>query len=70
MVNDAPGKAPKRTVLHAYLQEIVARLNSPQVQLASVSHYPGTPGDGHPTRAEHEAMAKELEPQFRQALHW
>ena len=70
ILNDAPGKTPKRSVLHAYLQEIVARLNSPQVQLASVSHYPGTPGDGHPTRAEHEAMAKELEPQFRQALHW
>ncbi|MGO8837504.1 MAG: GDSL-type esterase/lipase family protein [Limisphaerales bacterium] len=70
MLEDAEGKAPKRTMLHAYLQEIVAKVNSPQVQLASVSHYAGIPGNGHPTRADHESIAKELEPQFRQALNW
>jgi len=70
MLDDAEGKTPKRTVLHAYLQEIVAKVNSPQVQLASVSHYAGIPGNGHPTRADHESIAKELEPQFRQALNW
>jgi hypothetical protein len=70
MLDDADGKAPKRTVLHAYLQEIVGQVNGPRVQLAAVSHYPGIPGNGHPTRADHEAIAKELEPQFRQALHW
>lgn len=70
MLADADGKPPKRTVLHAYLQEIAGLVNSPQVQLASVSHYNGIPGNGHPTRAEHEAIAKELEPQFRQALQW
>lgn len=70
MLNDAPGKTPKRTVLHTYLQEIAAKVNSPQVQLASVSHYEGIPGSGHPTSADHEGIAKELEPQFRQALAW
>ena len=70
MIEDAEGKTPKRTVLHAYLQEIVAKVNSPLVQLALVSHYAGVPGNGHPTRADHEAITKELEPQFRQALHW
>jgi len=70
MLEDAEGKTPKRTVLHAYLQEIVAKVNSPQVQLASVSHYAGVPGNGHPTRADHESIARELEPQFRQALNW
>lgn len=70
MIYDEPGKPPKRTVLHAYLQETAAKVNSPRVQLASVSHYAGIPGNGHPTRADHEAIAKELEPQFRQALGW
>ena len=70
MLDDAEGKTPKRTVLHAYLQEIAAKVNSPQVQLASVSHYAGIPGNGHPTRTDHESIAKELEPQFRQALNW
>jgi hypothetical protein len=70
MLYDEPAKVPKRTILHAYLQEIVTRLNSPQVLLAPVSHYQGTPGDGHPTRANHEAIAAELEPLFRQVLHW
>ena len=70
MLPDDTGKVPKRTVLHAYLLEIAAQVNCAQVQLASVSHYAGIPGNGHPTRADHEAMANELEPQFRQALKW
>jgi hypothetical protein len=70
MLNDAPDKTPKRTVLHAYLQEIAGKIDSSQVHLASVSHYAGIPGNGHPTRADHEAIAQELEPQFRQVLKW
>ena len=70
MVADAPGQAPKRTVLHAYLEEIAAILHQPQVQLATVSHYDGIPGNGHPTREDHAAIAAELDPQFRAALHW
>jgi len=70
MLQDAPGKTPKRAVLHAYLREIAGLVNSPQVQLASVRQYDGIPGNGHPTRADHEAIAQELEPQFRKALNW
>ena len=70
MLNDPPGGTPKRTVLHAYLMEIAAAIKEPEVQLAAVSHYAGIPGNGHPTRADHEAIAAELEPQFRAALHW
>ena len=70
MLADTNGKTPKQTVLHSYLLEIATKFNSPQVQLASVSRYDGIPGNGHPARADHEAIAKELEPQFREALHW
>jgi len=70
IVQDEPSKGPRRTVLHAYLESIVSRVNSPQVQLAPLGHYPGVPGNGHPTGAEHEAMADELEPLLRRALGW
>ena len=70
MLADLSGQTPKRSVLHAYLEEIVTTVNQPQVQLASVSHYVGIPGNGHPTKADHEAIASELEPQFRAALKW
>ena len=70
ILNDPPGQVPKHTILHTYLQEIVNLMNTPQVQIATVSHYPGVPNNGHPTRAEHELIAQELAPQFRQALNW
>ncbi|HTL68745.1 MAG TPA: GDSL-type esterase/lipase family protein [Lacunisphaera sp.] len=69
IVNDEPGK-PRRTVLHAYLEEIVARVNDPRVRLAPLPHYPGVPGNGHPSAAEHVAMAMELAPLFKAALGW
>ena len=70
IVNDEPVKGPRRTVLHAYLGQIIARVASDKVRLAPLAHYPGVPGNGHPTGREHEAMVAELEPVFRQALGW
>jgi hypothetical protein len=70
IVDDNATKGPRRTVLHAYLEQIVARVRSPLVILAPVSHYPGVPGNGHPTGAEHEAMAAELAPVLQRALGW
>lgn len=69
IVNDEPGQ-PRRTVLHAYLEEIVARVHDPRVRLAPLPHYPGVPHNGHPTAAEHVAMAAELAPLFKAALGW
>lgn len=66
--NDAKG--PRRTVLHAYLEEIVRRVRSDRVVLASLKHYPGVPNNGHPTGPEHEEIASELEPVFRRLLGW
>lgn len=60
----------KRAVLHSYLEEVVALLQDAHVQLASVRHRPGVPGNGHPTGAEHQAMAEELEPVLRSAMGW
>ena len=70
IVNDEPGRGPRRAVLHSYLEQIVVRLGSPKVILAPLPRYPGVPNNGHPTGAEHEAMAGELEPLLRRVLGW
>lgn len=70
ILNDSPGKLPKRSVLRGYLHEVIERFNTADVQFAPVSHYDGVPGNGHPSRADHEAIANELEPVIRQALNW
>lgn len=70
IVNDEPGRGPRRAVLHSYLEQIVARLGNPKVILAPLPRYPGVPNNGHPSGAEHEAMAGELEPLLRRVLGW
>jgi lysophospholipase L1-like esterase len=69
ILNDDPGEAPKLTVCRAYLDEIVRKLGSPLVTHVNIRHYKGSPGNGHPTAAEHTLIADELEPVFRKALH-
>ena len=70
MVGDDSNRGPRRTALHAYLEQIVARARSVKVILAPLPHYPGVPGNTHPTGREHEAIAAELEPLIRGALGW
>jgi len=66
MVTD--GDLPKRTVLGAYIGDVVRRLNSKSVVHAPVKHYPGRPVNAHPIAEEHIAIATGLEPLFRQAI--
>lgn len=70
IVADDAIKGPRRTVLHGYLEQIVQRLDDAKVQLLPLRHYPGVPDNGHPTGAEHKAMANEIEPAIRAALSW
>ena len=62
------GDIPKRTVLNAFITDIVKRLNNPRIARAPIRHYPGRPGNGHPIAEDHAGIADELEPLFRQAL--
>jgi len=70
IVVDDPVEGLRRTALHAYLDQIVRHVGDPKVMLAPLQHYPGVPANGHPTGREHEAIAAELEPVFRQAFGW
>lgn len=70
ILTDTPLEGPKRTALHAYLAQVLERVADPRVIMAPLSHYPGVPGNGHPTGAEHVRMAAELEPLLRSRLGW
>ncbi len=70
MLDDDATRGPRRTVLRFYLDQIVARIASPQVVVAPLQHRPGVPGNTHPTGAEHAAMADELAPLLQKALGW
>lgn len=65
---DAEDGPPRHTVLKAYLNEVVRRLNSPSVSVVDVGNYHGVPGDGHPDGSAHETVAHILEPRLRAAL--
>ncbi len=70
ILNDGPGEGPKRSACGAYLDEVVKKVDSPNVRHAPVKHYNGAPDNAHPTGADHTGIAHELEPLFRAALKW
>ncbi len=58
----------KGDTLKAYVREVAQSFETPDVQYLEVSKYYGEPWDSHPTAAEHEKIADELEPHFAAAL--
>ncbi len=67
IVTDQAGVA-RRSVLRAYLDAVVGQAGDERTVRATLRHYSGVPGNGHPMGADHVAMADELEPVFRRAL--
>ncbi|MES2825241.1 MAG: GDSL-type esterase/lipase family protein [Pseudomonadota bacterium] len=59
----------KTTLIH-YIAEAIKRVNNSRIHRVAVSHYPGDETDGHPTKEQHAAMAKELTPQLQKILQW
>lgn len=60
----------KKAALTLYLTEVKQRIASSQLHLVPSNHYPGDACDAHPTKAQHEAMAKDLAPQLKRIMHW
>ena len=61
----------KKAALIGYLKEAMARVDDRRVHLlAPVAHQPGDAVNGHPTTAQHAAMADELLPQLRRITGW
>jgi hypothetical protein len=52
------------------LAETVRRLGDPRVTVFPSKHYPGDSCNEHPTRDQHAAMARDLEPAIRRAAGW
>ncbi len=57
-------------LLRRYVRDAVSRTNDAKVQWVKANHYPGNGCDGHPTRAQHQQIADDLEPVLRKALAW
>jgi len=67
-LKDEPEGIPLRSVLLAYLHEVVRRLDDAKVKVIELPTYPVVPGDWHPSGTAHRAVADLLEPDFRNAL--
>ena len=71
IVSDADDpQRPRKTVLREYLAETARRLGDPRVHVVPSEHYPGDPGNAHPTGEQHAAMARDLEPVIRAVMGW
>lgn len=70
MLNDEDAAHPQKATLRSYLQDVVRRLESEDVQFVPANHYAGDACDAHPTGEQHAAMAKDLEPVVRQVMGW
>ncbi|HEY0794333.1 MAG TPA: SGNH/GDSL hydrolase family protein [Acidisarcina sp.] len=57
-------------LLRQYVQAAVAAVGDPNVRFVHSEHYPGNGCNGHPTRAQHLAVADGLEPVLREGLGW
>lgn len=60
----------KKATLIDYLRETISRVNNTRVHQLISNHYPGDAQDGHPTKEQHAAMAKDLTPQLKALMHW
>jgi lysophospholipase L1-like esterase len=56
--------------LRRYVQDAVIRTNDARIQWVKAIHYPGNGCDAHPTRAQHQQIADDLEPVLRKTVAW
>lgn len=60
----------KKAALIDYLHEVAKRVDDKRVHVVKSIHYPGDKTDGHPTKEQHAAMAKDLIPQIKAIMKW
>jgi len=68
--DDQDPRRPQKTALREALAETGRRLGDPRVTVFPSAHYPGDACNAHPTREQHAAMARDLEPVIRRAAGW
>lgn len=59
-----------KATLMNYIVEATKRAHNSRIHIVTASHYPGDETDGHPTKQQHAAMAKELTPQLQKIMQW
>jgi lysophospholipase L1-like esterase len=71
IVNDEDDpQRPQKAALREYLGETARRLADGRVTVFPAQHYPGDACNPHPTREQHAAMARDLEPAIRRVTGW
>ena len=68
--DETDARRPQRTVLRDYIAETVRRAGDAGIRAVPAQHYPGDACNPHPTREQHAAMARDLEPAIRAATGW
>ncbi len=68
--DEADPSRPQKSLLRAYLAEVARRLGDAHLHVVPSQHYPGDPGNAHPTREQHAAMARDFEPVVRRIAGW
>jgi lysophospholipase L1-like esterase len=68
--DDTDPSRPQKTVLRSYLDDTARRLGDPAVHVVPAARYPGDACNPHPTREQHAAIARDLDPVVRTALGW
>ena len=57
-------------LLRQYVQAAATRMHDTKILWTAATHYPGRTCNAHPTAAEHQHIADDLEPLLRNQLHW
>lgn len=60
----------KKAALQDYIAEAVKRVDDARVHSVAANIYPGDATDGHPTKAQHAAMATDLTPHIKAIMKW
>ncbi len=60
----------QKAALIDYIREAISRVNNSRVHQVTSNHYPGDTQDAHPTKEQHDTMARDLAPQLKALMHW
>ncbi len=70
IVKDESHGEKRKSLLRAYIAEVVEILAAPEVVFIPSTYYPGDLADAHPTGEEHVKMAEDFVPDLARLLGW
>jgi len=68
--DDVDRARPQKATLRRIIKDVVTASGDAGIHAVESTQYPGDACNRHPTREQHAAMARDLEPVLRRALGW